>query len=246
MTDRIERERQFHNEIFAEGARRPLDKYYSTTRAATQYFESILDRFRHGTRVLEYGCGQGSYSYRLARNGADVAAFDLSDVAVLKALNRQRAENPGQLSFAQMNAEHLGFASATFDLVCGVAILHHLDLKQALSEISRVLRPGGIAAFLEPLGHNPLINLYRTLTPRMRSEDEHPLLMSDLDLARQQFADVDLRFFSLATLAAVPFVKTRGFETVLSAAEAVDRGILSTPLRRFAWQTVIVLKKSRQ
>ena len=67
-----------------------------------------------------------------------------------------------------------------------------------------------------------------------------------MDLARQQFADVDLRFFSLATLAVVPFVKTRGFETVLSAAEAVDRGILSTPLRRFAWQTVIVLKKGSQ
>jgi hypothetical protein len=48
------------------------------------------------------------------------------------------------------------------------------DLSLACSEIARVLRPGGPAIFVEPLGHNPLINAYRKRTPALRTVDEHP------------------------------------------------------------------------
>jgi len=51
-----------------------------------------------------------------------------------------------------MNAEELKFADDYFDIVCGGAILHHLDLNKALSEIARVLKPDGKAIFVEPLG----------------------------------------------------------------------------------------------
>src|SRR3546814_4334755 len=44
---------------------------------------------------------------------------------------------------------------------------------------SRVLRPGGRAVFIEPLGLNPAIELYRRFTPSARTPDEHPLLRRD-------------------------------------------------------------------
>lgn len=38
--------------------------------------------------------------------------------------------------------------------------------------------------FSEPLGHNPIINWYRNRTPEMRTEDEHPLLIKDIEFAK--------------------------------------------------------------
>ena len=72
--------------------------------------------------------------------------------------------------FQVMNAEVLEFPDASFDLVFGVAILHHLDLDTACAEFLRVLRPSGTAVFLEPLGHNPFINLVRWATPAARTK----------------------------------------------------------------------------
>jgi SAM-dependent methyltransferase len=73
--------------------------------------------------------------------------------------------------FLVMDAESLGFDEGSFDVVVGSGILHHLALRQ-----SRVLRPDGCAVFVDPLGHNIFIRLYRKLTPSMRTADEHPLL----------------------------------------------------------------------
>ena len=48
-----------------------------------------------------------------------------------------------------------------FDIIYGTGILHHLNLKACLDEIERILKPGGKFVFIEPLGTNPVINLYR-------------------------------------------------------------------------------------
>jgi ubiquinone/menaquinone biosynthesis C-methylase UbiE len=64
-----------------------------------------------------------------------------------------------------MNAEATTFPDNSFDLICGSSILHHLNLDKACAEIRRILRPDGGAVFIEPLGHNPLINMFRKLTP---------------------------------------------------------------------------------
>ena len=73
-----------------------------------------------------------------------------------------------------MPAERLSYSDSVFDLAVGFAIIHHLDLKPALAELHRVLKPGGVAFFAEPLGTNPAIQLYRRLTPQFRTEDERP------------------------------------------------------------------------
>jgi hypothetical protein len=75
----------------------------------------------------------------------------------------------------------------------------------------------------------------------MRSEDEHPLRMQDLRLARQYFANVRLHFFNLLTLAAVPFRGTPLFTPVHGMLKSVDL-LLFTLLpftRRFAWMVLI-------
>jgi SAM-dependent methyltransferase len=183
----------------------------------------------------------------LAAKGALVTAIDISDVAIQQAKEHARREGV-DLTCRRMDAERLEFPDNSFDLVCGVAILHHLDLEKACACLARVMAPGGHAVFMEPLGHNPAINLYRRLTPQLRTTDEHPLLMKDLRTAERYFARVENHFFTLQPLLAVPFRRTRIFRRLLKALESADRLLFTVcpPARRLAWQVVIVLGQPRK
>ena len=98
-----------------------------------------------------------------------------------------------------MDAHRLEFPADSFDLVYGGAILHHLELDTVLSEIRRVLRPGGRMVFVEPLNINPVAKVTRLLTPRARTEDEVPFGLREIAVLRRHF-DVDLEFYELSSV----------------------------------------------
>lgn len=240
------REKEFHNEAFAGDVRKDLDRFYSVVKPCTADFErEILERAR-GKVVLEYGCGPGTHSFRLAAVAQRVVGIDISEVAVEQARARAIAEGAGNTEFHVMDAENLSFPDAEFDLVCGRAIVHHLDVRRCFSTVARVLTPEGAALFHEPLGHNPVINLYRRLTPKMRTVDEHPLLMNDLEEARRHFERVEMRPYVLFSLIAAAFNRSGLFARALSALSAVDRACFALPfLRRYAWTSIWILEGPR-
>ena len=98
--------------------------------------------------------------------------------------------------------------------------------------------------FIEPLGHNPVINTYRLLTPKLRTEDEHPLLAKDINKARRIFNSVEARYFHLTTLACIPFRKFGFFTTLLQTLDTVDTTIfkLIPPAGLLAWTVVLELQ----
>jgi len=246
MSSRLDREREFHDKAFGEATRAPVWKFYEIQRYDIEHYSRLIDEYGRGA-VLEYGCGAGSGAYRLAHNGAVVTGIDLSEVAIRQA--REEAEREGvsdRCEFRVMNAEKLDFPAASFDLVCGTAILHHLDLDRAYSEIARTMKPGGHGVFFEPLGHNPLINAYRRRTPQHRTPDEHPLLETDLELARSYFEHVEASYFHLSTLAAVPLRGRPAFERVLSTLHGIDRALFRIrPLRKHAWMVILEVAQPR-
>ena len=193
--------------------------------------------------VLEYGCGPGSAAFQLAREGARVTGIDLSEVAIEQARERARREGVSNTTFRVMDAEHLEFPDNTFDLIAGSAIIHHLDTDRALSEVSRTLKPGGSPVFMEPMGHNPLINLYRSLTPAIRTVDEHPLLTEDFETARKYFGHVECHYFHLTSLAAVPLRRLPIFRPALGVLDLLDAALFRwiPPARKYAWFVILVL-----
>lgn len=239
---RIQRERTFHDRRFADPAARAtrVRPFYRVARAINADYETKLFEACEGKRVLEYGCGTGSSAFRLATRGADVTAIDISRVALETAQDHARKSDlASRISFVHMNAESLAFPPNSFDLVCGRAILHHLDLREAGQELSRVLKPDGEALFTEPLGHNPLINRFRGRTPELRSEDEHPLVTSHIRGLGAAFGDVQVDYYFLFSLLA----STSALERGLPAFEAIDRVVLKIPgLRRQAWQVLLTLR----
>lgn len=246
LQDRLESEAAFHDESFSTGVRADADKFYSVTITSRRRYQQLIFENVCGKNVLEYGCGTGSNAFDIARLGGRVVGIDISPVAIKMATKQAAAEGlSDRAEFLLMNAEELPFDDASFDIIGGSGILHHLDLEKSYGEIARVLKPGGVGVFFEPLGHNPVINWYRNRTSHMRTPDEHPLLMSDLKLAKRSFSSVEVRFYHLFSLGVVPFRLTPLFKPLYGLTERLDRIAMTIipPLKSWAWCSVIELRK---
>lgn len=247
MERRYQREQEIHNKFYSEGTREVVEKFYTVVRSSRRFYEDFLQSHCTNKHVLEYGCGSYGYLFSLVRRGATVTGIDISDVAIEQARQRARREQLEHITLRVMNAEALAFDTNTFDIICGTGVLHHLDLSKALSEVARTLKSDGAAIFIEPLGHNPIINLYRKATPDLRTEDEHPLLMEDLQMAEVYFGKVETHFFHLHSLLAIPFRNWPGFSSLLRVLDTIDSVVFrSIPfVRKYAWQVVILLSQAR-
>ncbi len=100
-----------------------------------------------GLEVLDVGCGTGQQSLPFAAWGARVTALDLA-AEPIRVARRKAAALGARLRLLQGSAGDLPFASSRFDVVvsCGSVISFVPDHDAALSEMRRVLRPGGEAA----------------------------------------------------------------------------------------------------
>jgi SAM-dependent methyltransferase len=100
-------------------------------------------------RSLEIGSGTGYFSLNLLQAGT-IRTATCTDISpgMLETL-RGNAERLGlAVETVETGAETLPFEDASFDLVLGHAILHHIpDLSKAFAEFDRVLKPGGTVVF---------------------------------------------------------------------------------------------------
>lgn len=134
------------------------------------------------------------------------------------------------------------FPDRSFDVVVGRSILHHLELPLAYKEILRVLRPGGRAIFMEPLGDNPGAKILRAVTPATRTKDEKALSRSDIDQADSLFAGSCHLFFNLVSVPAAMLTSLtplRPDNLLLRIADQFDRRLARTPLKY--WMRSVVL-----
>lgn len=119
-----------------------------------------FDRFPvgKGDRVLDMGCGGGRHAFALYRRGADVVALDmdeaeLKDVAGMFAAMLEAGQVPlGATAIAlRGNAYALPFDDASFDRIIAAEVLEHLpEDGRAMTELFRVLKPGGLIAVTVP------------------------------------------------------------------------------------------------
>lgn len=122
-------------------------RHYDRTNALLSVGNSALWRMaavravdpRRGERILDVAAGTGTSSAALARSGAEVVALDFSPGMIAEG----RRRNP-RIEFVEGDAEKLPFDDDSFDAVTisfGLRNVEHP--KVALSEMYRVLRPGG-------------------------------------------------------------------------------------------------------
>ncbi|MCB0331716.1 MAG: class I SAM-dependent methyltransferase [Bdellovibrionales bacterium] len=108
--------------------------------------ERIFPAKIQGAVVLDLGCGPGFWAVELAKRGAVVTAADLTERALeLTGMRSQIFNAP--ISIQLENAEQLSFERETFSHVNCQGVIHHTPNTEAcVSEIARILKPGGTAS----------------------------------------------------------------------------------------------------
>ena len=204
----------------------------------------------NGKIVLDFGCGTGWLTKILLEKGAKVYAFDISPEAVKLTIQEAKSINKeGMLTAQIMPAESLIYPDNHFDLVVGIAILHHLDVRMAAEEIHRVLKPGGNSFFMEPLNNNPLINIYRKLTPDIRSVDEKPFSEADFLILNDVFKKIHHKEYYFLTLGALFwYYCIYNYKLMTSFRDFffhIDKILLRkfNVLNKFCWYSIIQMNK---
>lgn len=158
-----------------------------------------------GRRILNVGCGEGLDAVILGALGARVIGLDISDAAV--ALTKARATANGvrdRVNAMVADAAVLPVATESIDGILAAAVMHHVDIPRAAAELGRVLRPGGVVVFIEPLADPYIFGLVKRMLPLARqpdiSEDERPLTQVDVRLISSTIGSVEAsRPFCLTT-----------------------------------------------
>jgi 2-polyprenyl-3-methyl-5-hydroxy-6-metoxy-1,4-benzoquinol methylase len=136
-----------------------------------------------GKRVLEIGCGRGGFAVWLAthskdRAPAEVVASDFSPVAVRLAEEFGRTREVTNVTYRVGDLMGLDWPDARFDVAISCETIEHVpDSRRALSELARVLKPGGRLFLTFPNYMNllGLHRLYRPLTGRTYTEGGQPI-----------------------------------------------------------------------
>lgn len=107
-------------------------------------------------KVLDLGCGSGTFSNKLKNWGADVKGIDVS-IEMIEEAKKAYSD----IDFKVGDAEKLPYESKTFDFVTSSLVMHYMqDLNYVFAEVARVLKENGIFIFSM---HHPMFKNHRTI-----------------------------------------------------------------------------------
>jgi ubiquinone/menaquinone biosynthesis C-methylase UbiE len=147
-----EQNRRFHDEVEAEVYDQRMGIRYDaeSTERMIRELETVLGGPLPGGAVLDVGSGTGHVAVKLAKGGrfARVVATDISS-KMLECARANASKAGASIETVESDMVRLPFEDATFDLVVGCAILHHLpDPVAFMPEVLRVLKPGAACVFI--------------------------------------------------------------------------------------------------
>jgi ubiquinone/menaquinone biosynthesis C-methylase UbiE len=198
-----------------------LDRFYDLA------FADILRviKARPTDRVLDAGCGYCYHTLRLARSGALITAVDFSNVALTAA--RQTIAHAGKadkVELKQADLTALPFADNSFEFVISWGVIMHVpEMEKALTELARVLKPGGILVLcennlrsLDVIIREPIVDAIKRLigrsTPEIRKTPRGKEAWTQSDTGGLMVRKTDMAFLAgfLKNMGLIEFLRTAG------------------------------------
>ena len=201
-----------------------------------------------GKQLLDFGCGMGEESVYFAKLGATVTGIDISEIGIAS-LKERAAYHKLPITAMEMTVDPTEFADESFDRVHGLGILHHVGITKGLAEVRRVLRPGGVAVFLEPMGDSRVVETVKEwLMTNARFLGEFDEVTDHERNLTWREIDAELAHFTRATVYPyhLLFRLKRFLPTLaLNAVRRIDAATLTLlpGLKRFAGACVIRVVK---
>ncbi|MCX6760352.1 MAG: class I SAM-dependent methyltransferase [Candidatus Nealsonbacteria bacterium] len=256
---RKKQEAEFHNFVRSEEVAKDKEKYdyyhsnrkfYEVARTGYKFQENWLKGMCGRKRVLVLGCGEGAESFFFAKNKAIVYGIDIADGAIETAKKHARELGVSEkCNFLVMDAENLKFEDDYFDIITASGMIHHIDFSKVLPEMLRVIKKKGAVICIEPLKYNPIFQIYRKLTPHLRTkwEAEHILGRKEIFMPLKYFKKVEPYFFYFFVFLATPFRKASFFKPLLSFLEKIDSFFLKIPIIKWlSWQVVFIISEPKK
>jgi ubiquinone/menaquinone biosynthesis C-methylase UbiE len=135
----------------------PLVKLLGFDRARNLLLDQAA--IRPSDRVLDVGCGTGTFATLIKRRYPDVDVVGLDpDPKALARARRKAGHAAGPIQFDQGFSDELPYPDASFDRVFSCFMFHHLepgDREKTLREVRRALKPGGTFHLLDFGGSSP-------------------------------------------------------------------------------------------
>ena len=177
----------------------------------------IVERYAAGKSVLEVGCGTGLILDRVTRFASASHGIDLSAGMLARAAARV-------LGVSQASATALPVASNSVDVAYSFKVLAHIpDIAGAMSEMARVVRPGGhvIAEFYNARSLRRLVKAVKPPTAVSKTtHDEHVFTRYDDARAIRSYLPAEL-----------DWVATRGIRVITPVAKVLEVPVLGTAVR---------------
>ena len=135
-------------------------------RSAQSHAAHLLPHLKPGLRVLDFGCGPGTITVGLANlvEPGEVHGIDLEESQIGLARSATQAGGHDNVTFHVGDVTDLPFEDGSFNVAhCHAVLMHVPDTRAVLSEVKRVLKPGGLissremfvtSSFLEPSDEN--------------------------------------------------------------------------------------------
>jgi SAM-dependent methyltransferase len=249
----LQRELDYHEQLYSGFAQQHFAK--PAVRALREHMvRRVLEISGAGrsSRVLSLGCGIGDTELLLAPRVAELVGLDLSPAAIDQARRDAARASLSNVRFEVGSVETAGFPAASFDLVIGIFLLHHLPqavLEGLPSRLWELLRPGGLFYSMDPSRQRLSGKVGKLLIPRLmqkyQTPDEQEL---DAQATQQPFhsagfeAVVNFYDFGSSPLAGL----LPGWRAGYRLARWVDDLLIRTPgVRQFGSNFEVIARRPR-
>jgi SAM-dependent methyltransferase len=218
-------------------------KFYHTNYLSTHYVNSWIKKNCRDKICLDLACGGGSNSFKMEKAQSKITiGLDISDLSIKECEKKAKLNKINNIHFIQSDAENTRLPNNSIDIILCSGMLHHINLNKGFPEMKRILKPGGKILAIEALDYNPLIKLYRKLTPNMRTEWEksHILSLSDINLAKKYFLLDKMNFWHI--LSYLGFISKK----LLPILNFIDNILTKIPyVQLMSWIFTFELKKRK-
>ncbi len=131
-----------------------------------------------GRRVLDLGCGDGTYTRELADRGGAALVVGIDPVSEAVEVARQK-HGSDRVEFHVAGAERLPYDDRSFDIVLLRGVLHHM--REPLLGLAEALRAGRSVVVLEPNGYSPVLKVLEQVSPYHRAHKERSFAPREIE-----------------------------------------------------------------
>ena len=228
----------------------PDNNYYDliNKNAIQAFYAEVLQWMENKSsgKLLDYGCGTGEKSSRLASLNWHIYGVDISDRSI--EIGQKNIINPN-ITLSVMDCENMSFEDDFFDIVFDFGTLSSLNQSNAVNEIARVLKPGGVLICLETLGHHPIANINRKIKmlrgKRTRWATNNIMRVDSWSSFASHFTNMSIQYFNILSIILIPpmpFLPRKFIRPVITVAWKLDKRLCEfRKIAKYAFKSVTVL-----